>query len=129
MGRLRDRSSNVRKQAVQLLTFLLQCNPYTSNVEVEAIKEQYVKEKATLEEMLPKNNTEADCQKAAEEKAAQWYEIKLLNLKVKSQLSHGIPTKKLPQIITKVCKFTRNTAITQKKLPKVPKCPNFCNNN
>ena len=72
VGRLRDRSSNVRKQAVQLLTFLLQCNPYTSNVEVEAIKEQYVKEKATLDEMLPKNKTEADCQKAAEEKAAQW---------------------------------------------------------
>ena len=36
-------------------------------------------------------------------------------LKVNSQLSHGIPTKKLPQIITKVCKFTRNIAITYKK--------------
>ena len=35
---------------------------------------------------------------------------KMQLLKVNSQLSHGIPTEKLPQIITKVCKFTKNTA-------------------
>merc|ERR1712223_292510 len=75
VGRLRDRSSNVRKQAVQLLTLLLQCNPYNSSLPVEDIKEQYGKEKATLDEMLPENKTEADCQKAAEEKAAQWAAI------------------------------------------------------
>ena len=39
-------------------------------------------------------------------------------LKVNSQLIRGIHTKKLPQIITKVCKFTRNTAITQKNCPE-----------
>ena len=72
VGRLRDRSSNVRKQAVQLLTLLLQCNPYNSSLPVEDIKEQYGKEKATLEEMIPKDKTEADRQKVAEEKAAQW---------------------------------------------------------
>ena len=40
VGRLRDRSSNVRKHAVQLLTILLQCNPYNSSLPVEDIKEQ-----------------------------------------------------------------------------------------
>ena len=45
VGRLRDRSSNVRKQAVQLLTILLQCNPYNSSLPVEDIKEQVKMEK------------------------------------------------------------------------------------
>ena len=33
-----------------------------------------------------------------------------LKIKMNSQLIRGIHTKKLPQIIMKVCKFTRNTA-------------------
>lgn len=67
------RSSNVRKQAVQLLTFLLQCNPYNSSLPVEEIRQQYEKEKAVLEEMQPKKEEEG--LKQAEEKAAQWASI------------------------------------------------------
>ena len=49
VGRLRDRSSNVRKQAVQLLTILLQCNPYNSSLPVEDIKEQVkIEEKSVM---------------------------------------------------------------------------------
>ena len=40
IGRLQDKSSNVRKQSVQLLTALLQCNPYTATMPVEEFKEQ-----------------------------------------------------------------------------------------
>ena len=66
------RSSNVRKQAVQLLTALLQCNPYNASLDVEQIREQYVKEKSTLNEMLPKDKSEEEAKKLAEEKAKQW---------------------------------------------------------
>ena len=62
----------MRKQAVQLLTALLQCNPYNASLDVEQIREQYEKEKATLNEMLPKDKSEEEAQKVAEEKAKQW---------------------------------------------------------
>ncbi|CAB4059480.1 YCS4 [Lepeophtheirus salmonis] len=41
MGRLLDKSSNVRKQAVQLLTSLLQCNPYTFSLPIEELDDDY----------------------------------------------------------------------------------------
>ena len=41
---------------------------------------QYGKEKATLEELMPKDKTEADLKKAAEEKAAQWYDFRIFVL-------------------------------------------------
>ena len=69
------RSSNVRKQSVQLLTLLLQCNPFNSTLDVEEIREQYEKQKATLEEMLPKDKSEEEAKKIAEEKAKQWSKI------------------------------------------------------
>ena len=69
------RSSNVRKQSVQLLTLLLQCNPFNSTLDVEEIREQYEKQKATLEEMLPKDKSEEEAKKIAEEKANQWSKI------------------------------------------------------
>ncbi len=75
VGRLRDRSSNVRKQAVQLLTFLLQCNPYNSSLPVEDIREQYEKEKVTLQEMLPKDKSEEEKEKIAKEQREHWAKI------------------------------------------------------
>lgn len=75
VGRLKDRSSNVRKQAVQLLTMLLQCNPYNSALPVEEFKERYEKEKAALDEMLPKDNSSEEAKKIAEEKTKQWQKI------------------------------------------------------
>lgn len=71
VGRLKDRSSNVRKQAVQLLTMLLQCNPYNSALPVEEFRERYEQEKAILEKMLPKDNSEEEAKK----KAKQWQNI------------------------------------------------------
>jgi condensin complex subunit 1 len=68
------RSSNVRKQSVQLLTLLLQCNPYNSSLPVEEIREKFEKEKATLTEMLPKDDKE-DAEKVAAEKMKQWTAI------------------------------------------------------
>lgn len=70
VGRLKDRSSNVRKQAVLLLTTLLQNNPYNSSLPVEDLKEQFEKENATLENMKPKENLQE-----AEDKAKQWEKI------------------------------------------------------
>ena len=60
---------------MQLLTLLLQCNPFNSTLDVEEIREQYEKQKATLEEMLPKDKSEEEAKKIAEEKAKQWSKI------------------------------------------------------
>ena len=51
IGRLQDKSSNVRKQSVQLLTALLQCNPYTATMPVEEFKEQLKEAEVKLAEM------------------------------------------------------------------------------
>lgn len=48
IGRLRDKSSNVRKQAVQLLTTLLECNPLTAQLQEEEFREQLEKERQKL---------------------------------------------------------------------------------
>ena len=53
VGRLQDKSSNVRKQAVQLLTGLLQCNPYNATLPVEELKESYKRELEKLSSMKP----------------------------------------------------------------------------
>ena len=70
VGRLQDRSSNVRKQAIQLLTALLEFNPFNATLPVEELKEQYEQEKQKLDGMKPPD-------KAAEEaeKLKQWIEI------------------------------------------------------
>ena len=54
------------------MNLLLQCNPYNSSLDVEQIREQYEKEKATLADMLPKDKSEEEAKKVAEEKAKQW---------------------------------------------------------
>ena len=51
IGRLQDKSSNVRKQSVLLLTSLLQCNPYTATMPVEEFKEQLKEAEVKLTEM------------------------------------------------------------------------------
>ena len=52
------RSSNVRKQAVQLLNGLLQCNPYNAVLPVEELKESYKKELEKLSALKPQPNSE-----------------------------------------------------------------------
>ncbi|CAB4059470.1 YCS4 [Lepeophtheirus salmonis] len=51
MGRLLDKSSNVRKQAVQLLTSLLQCNPYTFSLPIEELESQLNAESKKLQDL------------------------------------------------------------------------------
>ena len=60
------------------MTLLLQCNPYNSALPVEDIREQFEKEKATLDEIKPKDKSEEERQKLAEEKNKQWKDIEKL---------------------------------------------------
>ena len=70
VGRLQDRSSNVRKQSIQLLTALLQFNPFNATLPVEELKDQYEQEKQKLDAMKP-----PDKEKEQAEKLKQWIEI------------------------------------------------------
>jgi len=72
IGRLRDKSSSVRKQSVQLLTTLLECNPFTASMSVEELRLQLEKEAALLKEMEPEVK---DLGAAREEKEAEWLKI------------------------------------------------------
>ncbi|GFR90044.1 condensin complex subunit 1 [Elysia marginata] len=53
VGRLSDKSSIVRKNALQLVTALLKSNPFAARLSVEDLRTNYEKEKTTLEEMTP----------------------------------------------------------------------------
>ncbi|RUS80071.1 hypothetical protein EGW08_012188, partial [Elysia chlorotica] len=57
VGRLIDKSSIVRKNALQLVTALLKSNPFAARLSVEDLRTNYEKEKATLEEMAPELQT------------------------------------------------------------------------
>lgn len=62
-GRLHDKSSSVRKNAIQFLTVFLQKNPYSAVISVEEIKKNAEKERKTLEKMLAdaeENNIQCD---------------------------------------------------------------------
>ncbi|XP_035829509.1 condensin complex subunit 1, partial [Aplysia californica] len=53
VGRLHDKSSIVRRHALQLLTALLKSNPFAAQLPVEDLRSNYEKEKAQLKEMNP----------------------------------------------------------------------------
>ncbi len=73
IGRLQDRSSNVRKQAVQLLTTLLQCNPFTASMTVEDLKHQLENETETLKKLQPPGEEEELAKMKAREE--EWERI------------------------------------------------------
>jgi len=52
-GRLQDKSSNVRKAAVQLLTTLLESNPFAAKLQTEELELKLKEEDAKLKEMAP----------------------------------------------------------------------------
>ncbi|KAI0222052.1 Condensin complex subunit 1 [Lamellibrachia satsuma] len=53
IGRLQDRSSQVRKNAIQLVTALLSTNPFAAKLPLEELRASYDTEKAKLDEMMP----------------------------------------------------------------------------
>ena len=52
-GRLQDKSSNVRKAAVQLLTTLLQSNPFAAKLETAELEGKLVEEERKLAALCP----------------------------------------------------------------------------
>ncbi|ROT63466.1 hypothetical protein C7M84_018678 [Penaeus vannamei] len=54
LGRLKDKSSHVRKSAVQLLTAFLKGNPFAAKLPLEELEGQYEEELKKLKEMDPK---------------------------------------------------------------------------
>ncbi|KAK2183431.1 hypothetical protein NP493_312g03022 [Ridgeia piscesae] len=53
IGRLQDRSSQVRKNAIQLVTALLSTNPFAAKLPLEELRASYETEKTKLDEMTP----------------------------------------------------------------------------
>ena len=66
IGRLQDKSSNVRKQSVQLLTALLQCNPYWATMPVEEFKQQLCTAELRLTEMTREARSKEESSHARE---------------------------------------------------------------
>ena len=60
VGRLRDKSSNVRKAAVQLLTTLLESNPFAAKLGTSDLEIKLKEEEAKLKEMAPEEVEEVD---------------------------------------------------------------------
>ncbi|XP_052287084.1 condensin complex subunit 1-like isoform X2 [Dreissena polymorpha] len=57
MGRLHDKSSAVRKYAIQLITTLLKNNPFAAKLSAEELELSYQKEVEKLKEMAPEQET------------------------------------------------------------------------
>ncbi|XP_055958438.1 condensin complex subunit 1 isoform X2 [Patella vulgata] len=53
LGRLQDKSSSVRKYAIQLMIALMKNNPFASKLPVEELQASYEKEKEKLKDMTP----------------------------------------------------------------------------
>merc|ERR1719445_1363100 len=60
VGRLRDKSSNVRKAAVQLLTTLLESNPFAAKLQTMDLEMRLKEEEVKLAEMAPEDAEETD---------------------------------------------------------------------
>ena len=60
VGRLQDKSSNVRKAAVQLLTTLLESNPFAAKLGTSELEMKLKEEEAKLKEMSPEEVEEVD---------------------------------------------------------------------
>ncbi|KAK3602734.1 hypothetical protein CHS0354_017179 [Potamilus streckersoni] len=58
LGRLQDKSSQVRKSAIQLITNLLKSNPFAAKLSAEELKVSYETEKKKLDEMMPEHLTQ-----------------------------------------------------------------------
>ncbi|XP_033731463.1 condensin complex subunit 1-like, partial [Pecten maximus] len=52
VGRLQDKSSSVRKQALQLITNLFKCNPYAAKFSVKELEQSYESEAEKLKQMM-----------------------------------------------------------------------------
>ena len=63
-GRLQDKSSNVRKAAVQLLTALLQGNPFAAKLQTEDLEGSLLEEQRKLDKL---EEAEAAIEKPEEE--------------------------------------------------------------
>ncbi|KAL5015272.1 hypothetical protein ScPMuIL_009542 [Solemya velum] len=60
IGRLQDKSSQVRRHAIQLITALLKSNPFASKLPVEELQQNYEKEQEKLNEMMPEESQSVD---------------------------------------------------------------------
>ncbi|XP_022328669.2 condensin complex subunit 1-like isoform X1 [Crassostrea virginica] len=60
IGRLQDKSSQVRKQAIQLVTAFIKSNPFAAKLSLEDLKANYEKEKEKLENMAPEEHSVFD---------------------------------------------------------------------
>ncbi|XP_029651590.1 condensin complex subunit 1-like [Octopus sinensis] len=60
VGRLNDKAANVRRYSIQLLTALLQMNPFAHKLQYEDLIESYRQEKEKLDKMLEENSSSED---------------------------------------------------------------------
>ena len=57
VSRIKDKSSTVRKYAVQLLGTLLECNPFSASLKLSQLEAQYEGLKAQLAKLSPESTT------------------------------------------------------------------------
>ena len=107
-GRIQDKSSNVRKAAVQLLTSLLRGNPFAAKLQTEDLQETLLSEEKKLEKL---EEVEADKQDKAMEVVEGEEEAPQI-----PQNDEIIKQKLLVQYLTDCVKFSK---IIQESLPVV----------
>ena len=110
-GRLMDKSSNVRKAAIQLLTALLQGNPFAAKLGTEDLQENLLEEQLKLkklEDAAEKNNEAANNMETDENEGGE-------NV-IPTENPEIVKQKLLIQYLTDCVKFSK---IIQESLPVV----------
>ncbi|CAG5117955.1 unnamed protein product [Candidula unifasciata] len=72
VGRLNDKSSIVRKHAIQLVTALLKSNPFAAQLGIDDLQSNYEKEKALLEEMAPEPSASVSADSVSDKLKEEW---------------------------------------------------------
>ncbi|KAJ4439539.1 hypothetical protein ANN_07663 [Periplaneta americana] len=84
VGRLQDKSSNVKKNAIHLVTTFLEGNPFAAKLTLQELQSQLQAEKATLETLKGKSGSEEERRKHLTEHGRQkaWLEREAEIIKV-----------------------------------------------
>ncbi|KAL4220856.1 meiotic chromosome condensation [Mactra antiquata] len=76
IGRLKDKTSSVRKYAIQLITALLKNNPFAAKLSVQELELSYEKEAEKLKAMMPDEDEESSNATMGEQTEEEWNKIK-----------------------------------------------------
>ncbi|XP_053379231.1 condensin complex subunit 1-like [Mercenaria mercenaria] len=96
IGRLQDKSSSVRKYAIQLITALLKNNPFAAKLSTQELELSYEKEAEKLKEMMPDEEVEDANESFKAKTEEEWETLKKDLLPVVDEIAEDEENRSTP---------------------------------